>query len=226
MRIAHLAALVVSLLLAACANQSRQGMAAPQGEGLCAWPMGEGNGCNWTCDNRGAYRWTVRGRQDYQVRKDLGLDTATVTMEVDVTVLNGEAAKPGGAGFGIGCLSRRGGITNPGRTHNGYLGLVKTNGAWAIMKYVHITLTGEDKFIQLTGTNEPGTIGPIQATNRIGITCSSEQGIGPTVVSLSLNGQGVKTVTDSDENFNRFFGATLWVSSLPGDLVFERFNVR
>lgn len=175
--------------------------------GDCHWPSGENERMWFGCD-RGAYRLRLKKPGPNHIPQNFGLSTPAVRAEVDASVTSGRGTEPGSALLGIGCLSDR---------WHGYIGILRTNGAWAIMSI-------KKDFTPLAGTNTAGAITGLARTNRLSVVCARENGKA-TLVSFFVNGRKVGSVKD-EPGQARFNGVVLYTDTFPGDVIFERFVVR
>jgi hypothetical protein len=174
--------------------------------GDCHWPSGENERMSFGCD-QGVYRVRLKKAGPNHIPQNFGLSAPAVSVEVDASVRSGRGTDLGSALLGIGCLSHR---------WHGYMGIMSTNGAWAIMRV-------EKEFAPLAGT-KPGSIPGLGRTNRLRIVCAGASG-GATVVSFFVNGRSVGSVEDESGQAS-FNGVVLYTDTFLGDVVFERFVAR
>ncbi len=174
--------------------------------GDCHWPGGEIQGMSFGCD-RGAYRLRLKTPGPYHIHQNLGLSASGVIVEVDASVTSGRGTEPGKALLGIACLS------DP---WHGYIGILQTDGGWAIMRL-------DKDFTQLAGNGAGSVIG-LARTNRLSVACARENGTA-TLVSFFVNGRRVGSVRDHSGQ-TPFNGVALYTDTFPGDVVFERFVAR
>ncbi len=173
----------------------------------CGWPSGETEKFSYRCE-QGAYQMRLKKPWPVHVTRNFGWYARAVSVGVDATVASGRGTEPGAALLGIGCL------VGPAR---GYVAILRTNGAWAIMRV-------EKDFTQLAGTNNPGEISGRGPTNRLHIVCAGGSGKA-SVVSFFVNGQKVGSVEDK-QGYAPFNAVTLYTDTFPGVVVFERFAAR
>lgn len=191
-------------------GRSRGGGAFPSADdfaGDCGWPTGENQIFSYGCD-QGAYRMGLKKPGPVHVKRNFGWGVQGVNIEVDATVASGRGSEPGAALLGIGCLTD---------WRQGYLTILNTDGAWAIMRF-------ENGFTQLAGTNKAGGISGLGRANRLQIICentSSETNI----VTFLVNGEKVGSA-ENEHGYALFNGAMLYTDTFPGVVVFERFVTR
>ncbi len=170
----------------------------------CGWPSGENNIFAYGCE-QGAYRLRLKKPGPVHIWRGYGLGVQDVSAEVDATVVSGRGTDPGQALLGIGCLSD---------VKLGYVTILNTNGAWAIMRL-------DKEFIPLASENKPGRIQRLARTNSLRIVCSRGSEA-TTVVSFWVNGQKVSSAEDK-QGYKLFNGFLLYTDTWPGEVVFERF---
>lgn len=175
----------------------------------CGWPRGETEIFSFRCE-QGAYR--MRPKKPGPVHVSRNFRWSARSLSVEVTVASGRGITPGATLLGIGCL------VDPAR---GYVAILRTDGAWAIMRL-------EKDFRQLAGnlagTNNPGEIPGLGRTNRLRIVCAGGSG-NASVVSFFVNGQKVGSVEDK-QGYAPFNGVLLYADPFLADVVFERFVAR
>jgi hypothetical protein len=171
--------------------------------GDCHWLSGETSHFSFGC-HQNAYRMHLKQAGPVHVPQNFGLDTPSISAEVDASVATGRGLEPGGALLGIGCLKDRA---------SGYVAILKTDGAWAIMRL-------DKEFTQLAG-NIAGAIKALTQRNRLRVVCVAESEK-TTVISFFVNDRKVGSVTDGPK-LARFNGVALYTDTFPGTVVFERF---
>jgi hypothetical protein len=170
-------------------------------------PIGETKQFAFGCDRR-AYRLRLKRPGPVHVTRNFALDASAVSAEIDATVASGRGTEPGAASLGIGCLVDH---------RRGYVAILRTNGAWAIMRL-------DGSFTQLAGTNVAGAVPGNGRTNRLRVDCAGASGEA-TVVRFFVNGLAVGTAADPERDA-RFNGIALYADTFPGEVVFERFSAR
>lgn len=173
----------------------------------CPWSSGENANFAFGCDS-GAYRLHLALAGPVHVAQNFGWDVPSVISEVDATVESGRGTETGKALVGLGCLASR---------RTGYVGIVNTNGSWAIMR-----LDGE--FLQLAGSNDVNAVPGLATTNRLRIDCAREDSGGITITFFA-NDRTVAAVSDASGP-DRFNGVFLYTDTFPGLVAFERFTAR
>jgi hypothetical protein len=176
--------------------------------GDCEWPVGENESMSFRCD-RSAYRLRLKKPGPVHAHRNFGLRATAIRAEVDSSVASGRGLEPGKALLGIGCLSDR---------WHGYMGILGTDGGWAIMRIEKLDFT------PLAGTHTRGPLSGIGRTNRLGIVCARD-GAGAILVSFHVNGREAGSATDRRGQAS-FSGVTLYADTFPGEVLFERFAMR
>jgi len=174
----------------------------------CRWTSGENPTFSFGCEHA-AYRLHLKKAGPVHVTQNFDWKTRAVSAEIDVTVESSPgAAAAGKALVGIGCLAR---------PDSGYVGVLGTDGGWAIMRIA-------GGFTQLAGPNTPRAITGLRATNRLRVVCARGNR-GATVVTFFVNDTEVGWVAD-ESGSAPFNGVALYTDTFPGVVRFEHFAAR